>query len=822
MEFKKSSMAVALWAFASVGVWAQTETQSPSYSFSEEDGVLTVTGNGKVTDVYTEDKNTMLFTAEGVSNVSNNQYYNSLKAGDTYNSNTTYYYKSEENSWTQIENNSTYFAEHSDYIAAKRTYTFIPALQAKLTEGNKTVIFKSSTGKAEDFKIDNTVTIALTAAKTIRILNLENCYLDDEFKGIYTDEQQSNKQVGTFSPDASNVWTQCSSTIETLYTPEVKKGTEIKYNFFGNLSKLRYLYLGEGIQTLGKDAITKQNQGLCLAKITLPNSLEKICSGAVSGHYIYNGKNTDEDGNSIGFISTLVIPANVKEIETGAFTDVCPKDVYFLSLNAPKTGEHAWSDRAYISNNSYSLSASTIGEDGESMKVDMVTGIACRDNFTSNNGDLAMLHYPSTCTKAQAARYTDLTREYKKIVYDADNTKSIGNTEYTVYEPGQETTDLKGTGNILGNAVASKWFGNMYSNGTYGGNYNGGYDDDFVGSSYQWPSLDMARRSTICAINKKLWNGVNSIGDGIRTYESDFTGDGADYIGLHEFVFAKGDVDVERINDTKDFDITNKADGEWHSICLPINITKAEMKEIFGDYKVRLCKFDKAERVAKTGDAEATKDNHLTLHFNTELYDKANDEDVVFQAHHSYMIKAEKENATKDEKIVIKNYVLVSGDPIPTNIVASNGDKKGEDENKDMEYRFIGNYLSGIMLPQYSYYYSKTYKRFRFYTGASDLVNAPTWSAYSSVLLVPNGVNDKTAYFTTGDNNANNAKFRTILDDEETDGIEGITMLDDTTNEVIYTNEKVYNLNGQVASQCGTSGLPSGIYIVNGKKVLVK
>ena len=194
----------------------------------------------------------------------------------------------------------------------------------------------------------------------------------------------------------------------------------------------------------------------------------------------------------------------------------------------------------------------------------------------------------------------------------------------------------------------------------------------------------------------------------------------------------------------------------------------------------------------------------------------------MFQAHHSYMIKAEKENATKDEKIVIKNYVLVSGDPIPTNIVASNGDKKGEDENKDMEYRFIGNYLSGIMLPQYSYYYSKTYKRFRFYTGASDLVNAPTWSAYSSVLLVPNGVNDKTAYFTTGDNNANNAKFRTILDDEETDGIEGITMLDDTTNEVIYTNEKVYNLNGQVASQCGTSGLPSGIYIVNGKKVLVK
>lgn len=68
----------------------------------------------------------------------------------------------------------------------------------------------------------------------------------------------------------------------------------------------------------------------------------------------------------------------------------------------------------------------------------------------------------------------------------------------------------------------------------------------------------------------------------------------------------------------------------------------------------------------------------------------------------------------------------------------------------------------------------------------------------------------------------------TDFDDDETTGIIGIMTDDGTTSASRTTsaayNDNVYNVNGQLVRTAdqGTDGLPAGIYIVNGKKVIIK
>lgn len=70
------------------------------------------------------------------------------------------------------------------------------------------------------------------------------------------------------------------------------------------------------------------------------------------------------------------------------------------------------------------------------------------------------------------------------------------------------------------------------------------------------------------------------------------------------------------------------------------------------------------------------------------------------------------------------------------------------------------------------------------------------------------------AYFTTNTNNANGMLIR--LDGGNTTGI-----LDVNTG-VVVENTAVYNLQGVKVSNNGTAGLPAGIYVMGGKKVIVK
>lgn len=737
--------------------------------------------------------------------------YVSVANGDVYDENAVYYIGGETTYDALADVDS--FTE--DVVVSFAEY--LPALMEDVTSAK----FTSKDAKNPSM-IDNSITQALMTTK-VRVLDLSGVKID-EIKTPFTNENASDCTIDAtfgFADDAYKI----NEYIETLYTPQVNAGGEIKWNVFGKLTKLRFLHLSEGIETLGVNAIYKNE--VKLSELTFPNTLKYIRKGACQDHFqaangastglnkVFNEETGKYDDKEVPWIETLVFPAGLLEIETNAFGSTCPKDVYFLGVDAPKVAKHAFGDNGYLSNNTLQPTAEVADGDGKNpVKIELSTGEAVRSCYNTKNGWIMMLHYPRECTEAQAAKYTDLSRKYERIEYNYVEQKS------GIYSPGKEKTPLKGNTNATTNE-ALKEFENIYPRkGFYGGNYSGGYYDAYTKDQYLWPSMGMIYRATVAAQNDVLWDGVTSIGDGIRKYDETFVGDGSEYIGLHQFTLAKGD--AESKSDTKKFPMDKYADGEWHTICLPFNITKGQMKEIFGRAEkdtegkydnIRLCKFSHVIRVA-----DGVKDQ-LKLCFNDERFHREDitDDDVVLEAHVSYMIKAKKENAVSGGEVVMTGYQMVPGNPIPTQIFgnAKGGIQTAEgDEGDEFSYRFIGTYLPNIKMPQYSYFFSKTKKAFRFQGGTTG-----KWNPYTSVIEAPLGFEDNGIFFGGDDTYA---KLHTALGEkfDEVTGVDNVTI--EAADEVVYTNGNVYNLNGQLVSNHGVNGLSKGIYIVAGKKVLVK
>lgn len=657
--------------------------------------------------------------------------------------------------------------------------------------------------------INNDVVRALLNIETITELDLQDVAIES-INGSMNNDWSPNPN-GTFVLDGTS-YNKTNSTITKLYTPRVlKEDFELPAHTFHRMVGLKELFLGEGIVTLGKECLKHEGSAFDLTAITFPNTLKKVKTDALNG--------ADK-------IMTFVFPEALEDIEEHAFTGTRPKDVYFLGRKAPKVAKYAWDDASYLSNNAFSPMV-VDGEKGYAVTVNVEDkGFACRSNYIAGSGYETMLHYPSACTKEEAAKYTDITRNYMRLEQNmtADTDKGISITEQQIqYSPAKEKNTLK-------HAVVNpcpKVFFYYKNNEKYGeGVYQAGYYDMYTHDQYLWPCINMMQRATVTGANGVLWDGVSTIGDGIRNAakdgdnaESSYNGTGEEYIGLHQFVIAKNDVSATR---TDEFDLSKYVDGNWHTICLPFDMTKYDMKQVFGKskdengnevYNIRLCKFNEVVRVSDKGE------KYIHLKFNDEKFASAtSDAEVVLEAHQSYMIKAKKEQAVDGGKLtaVMRNYVTKPGNPEPTEVNSHDGTEAQVRAN--YPYRFIGTYFHQIYMPQYSYFFSKKFGTFRFQKGQTG-----KWNTNTSIIEAPDGEIDNQELFADMEEKAN-AKTFTSLNDwsnySETTGIGGIVI--ESGDEVISTTGKVYNLSGQLVSRHGIEGLPKGIYIIGGKKLSVK
>ena len=262
-----------------------------------------------------------------------------------------------------------------------------------------------------------------------------------------------------------------------------------------------------------------------------------------------------------------------------------------------------------------------------------------------------------------------------------------------------------------------------------------------------------------------------------------------DYAGWQNFAA------TTKIKQEEIWEDSVRVDDKWYSMCLPFDMTKIQLESAYGS-EVEVVEFSKAY----TKNEGTIK--YLHLEFKTPVTET--------KAHHPYMIHPSLHAETQKG--------------VKTTIV---GIKKKEEKESNLEtvvktvnginYKFIGNYTKDKVMPAPCYFYyngagatngtfaSGFYKRTK--TGGK-------WGQYSAIVIPSSedGVHAKayTVFYDAGHN--------------QPTGIANINAGSQTLSNDKSFGNRVMNLNGQTVRQGSDalSGLPAGIYIVNGKKYVVR
>lgn len=600
----------------------------------------------------------------------------------------------------------------------------------------------------------------------------------------------------------------CIATYKEIKLPLTM--TEIPENFITGCSNITELYIPYGYETVGKNALLGCN---------------------ISHIYTDETKNDDKTIYMAGDNGdhTMTLPASLKKISTGAFAisnNVNIYDVYILAETAPICEMDAFSSAMYFNNNSYNPTTPITAESYQ------------KGGGTSS---MSVLHFPTKCNTENVKKYTDPTREYT-LADGLAKTDANGNL---LYWPNQSEFNTAYIQAVTGYTWKS-WKIERVTYSTEIG--NGLIPSGTSGSAVKDGAQEEA--------DAKFQENGSPAGTQYWTESS-----AEDYRGWHQFVltsFSKSK------NEAPTFNFGYITDNDWWTICLPFDMTKAKLKEVYGE-KTKVCTLVNVVRSYNGSDANYPK-NSVTLVFGNNLMEKTddpetltvNDEDVVIKAGYPYMIKpslsAEQMNnpkellvfsdpsyATKLEGEKTAAYEILTTEK---NIKARKETLNGEFDN-DYTYKFIGSFVPYYM-PQHSYFLGWDTKQNGvafFYQAEMPSSNIKNWNAYTCVIGVnwdnptwveatAKDVSHWETYTVSGDNmisvskddsfpSAANGKITNMqFGTGETDAIETVHMGNKT---VTFVSGRVYNLNGQVVGENGNiDHLGKGIYVVNGKKFVVK
>lgn len=269
-----------------------------------------------------------------------------------------------------------------------------------------------------------------------------------------------------------------------------------------------------------------------------------------------------------------------------------------------------------------------------------------------------------------------------------------------------------------------------------------------------------------------------------------FSGLSGDYAGWNEFML------VGKLKNTHED--TRLVEGKWYSVCFPFDLSAKQIGNAFGS-ATEVCEFSGVESL---DDPNVPNRKYIVLNFKTPV--------TEMKAHHPYMIHPGLHGAAFNTIVDVTDDTDTDGDNFAKKLKA-----QAKSYTVDgVTYTFIGNYTEGAKIPKYSYYYysgdeskwaNGFYKAMR-----TDAVFTPGTAIVQ--LDKDNRISGaKTAYFSN--------RFY-----ETTTGIDNISANGSGFRKASLAGKDVYNIYGQVVRRgtTDTVGLPSGIYIVNGKKLIVK
>lgn len=689
-------------------------------------------------------------------------------------------------------------------------------------------------------KLDMTRVGALNYALSIETADLENVSIDEKF--------QNDLCLGALGKTYGQ--------LKTVTWPTDKSVQEIPTSCFTGNHNITEICIPANVKKIGGSAFQDVH------------NLIRVTTTGPSKYWEGNVEKVVPAGTYDHGDSTATFSANLKMIETGAFSLVENfKDVYCLGKDAPQCQRWAFDTNLTFGNNGF-----TRTDDGLITRENFYKGGATDPTDPTKKAPkqwIAVLHFPSGCSSDQIKKYTDPTREYS--IADGKGTTD-GNGHLLMWPKHTEMVMSYAQGHT--GYTWKAW--NAKRNEKQGNEFFELELSDAIYHDPLHPTQTMGNAEYANAIKE----GKVSDGD-YRFYVPSETKE--DYQGWHEFILT-GSYHYSDPEPTWNFD--KISDNGWWTICLPFDMTKAQMAQVFGtknpdgsvkEYPV-LCRLVSVKR-------DGTK-QQITLNFGKDLVqykDETNNESkeatdsasVVLLKGHPYMLKPNMPIDKNGKVTIPRDFPFTKLNFVPPtdgvdNIIAKNEaiindvspvvqavNEKGE--KVDWYYRFIGTFTKWYV-PENCYFfawYGKESQPRWFYKNYIDrqkrfwnpntcviMVNktnyVPKFMGYDEGLQATShwDIFDK-AYVSYFDwdgytpkpavNNAQsnkptgNAKVAPSLY-----GFEGASGI---VNQIKFNFKQadpssaapVYNLNGQMVSPDGdTSRLVKGIYIKNGRKFVVK
>lgn len=303
--------------------------------------------------------------------------------------------------------------------------------------------------------------------------------------------------------------------------------------------------------------------------------------------------------------------------------------------------------------------------------------------------------------------------------------------------------------------------------------------------------------------------GVNKKGMGGRVYVDNF---GLYYIGQNEigldaYQRVESEVDQNTYQQPYPFHLSRKfVLKAWNAITLPCDVTGSQIMETFGD-DAKLCKLEGVNPQNKDQILFSTvslTDNYSTpaiVHGECYLIWVTKGPVIPEGEKYTFLVKKENdpEQTSQDMTFPYGNIYTITGVSCPEGMTTpeTNNYKTVTTATGTLKYTYF--YHRPEYAPQYSYVMSG---------GKMYYLTEGNWNGLLG-----------TCWYITDMGTSSNSKVMAIEGEGGTTDINGIV----TEVPGDKAMEGVYNINGQkVADGTSLEGLPKGIYIVNGKKHVVK
>lgn len=417
---------------------------------------------------------------------------------------------------------------------------------------------------------------------------------------------------------------------------------------------------------------------------------------------------------------------------------------------------------------------------------------------------------------------------------------------------------VEGVTYYVATAAVTDIYGEYYTiparNASYGGVYNGG--DSFEEKHNMgdvWPDIE----------DLYCWyaNGTGTVADvGGRIGLP--TPDDVNRDGLKNFLLVSGFPAESPISEVQEIDHIKK--DVWYTMCFPFDLTDTQLQSCFGaGYEV--AQFASVvENDSKTG---------YVLNFTTSVTPDANG--VVTHKHVPYMIHpnsmAVNEDGTPKETVFTLTGITETQEDHDADQAMMMANSIAV-EGYGGTFTFVGyghNYQpSSVMIPRYSFFLGtkrgETYPKYWRQTGEDTRATGGYWNKNIAIVLPPSfewsEVDGRAIYSDTEDGdsyvllstvrNEDSEKYKNYIceeymytpsssagakaltnfeimftDDpiEDKESMGGTTAIKDVEEVVKSTvaNGKVFSINGQYMGN-SLENLPKGIYILNGKKYVIK